>query len=668
MSALPPVVGINFGNSYASIAVFTKENVAECIANQDGERQIACAIAFIGQEVYIGNQAKPHLVKNAKSTLLGFRDLLGISYDEIPSHLGGSLVQHPDDPSIPAWKLEVLQPPPRPLPPLSNSTHANTPSASAQHSALATPASEPVPVTRYITALEASTLFLHSLAQSAEDFLGNPLTGAVITVPSSFTPKQRSALLQAAKDASIPVLQLLDESGAAALTTLSPTWCAADPLPGNRTQLLIDVGHSSTTITLLVLREGLIIPLASSTHPIGGHTVDELLLKHFCTEFTKKTKTPLNPKDTSDTRSIQKLLLALEHTKRTISASPTAASLSIESLKSGIDFTSTINRLRFDLLARPFYAALSTAVQELLSSTQQTATDPITIDEIVYVGGTASLPGLDEHLSVSSGFREDAETAFKRGEVVGGGVGDPTTILSRGCTYQALLVSELAEDQERNGNKDVLEGIQREEKKNVQATVTSRTIGLVFPKNIDALTAAGNGDAAHPDSLTDELTRSAGGSYVPLILKETPLPARRTFNLLLILPPNYSSPLSGGEGGKKSVLIELWEVEEGIKIEKRKPSKELPDDDEDSETVKDGGDEDEEEEEEVKHAVINKLALVGVLEVPVKEPPKATGKKAQEAKDREQVLISIKAVRSIDGGLVVEACHVEGGAKVVLQA
>jgi len=51
MSALPPVVGINLGNSYASIAVFTKERVAECIANQDGERQIACAIAFIGQEV-----------------------------------------------------------------------------------------------------------------------------------------------------------------------------------------------------------------------------------------------------------------------------------------------------------------------------------------------------------------------------------------------------------------------------------------------------------------------------------------------------------------------------------------------------------------------------------------------------------------------------------------
>lgn len=55
-NAIPPVVGINYGNSYASIAVFTKEGaggggVAECIANEDGERQIACALSFNGEEI-----------------------------------------------------------------------------------------------------------------------------------------------------------------------------------------------------------------------------------------------------------------------------------------------------------------------------------------------------------------------------------------------------------------------------------------------------------------------------------------------------------------------------------------------------------------------------------------------------------------------------------------
>ncbi|KAF8632368.1 hypothetical protein AX15_001903 [Amanita polypyramis BW_CC] len=659
MSALPPVVGINLGNSYASIAVFTKESVAECIANQDGERQIACAIALIGQEVYIGNQAKPHLVKNAKNTIQGFRDLLGIAYEDIPSQWNDTLVQHPDDPTIPAWKLEVLQPAPSPLP-TSVTSNPSGSHASPNPSALATPASEPVTVTRYITPLEATTLFLRSIAQSAEDFLGKQLTGVVITVPGFFTPRQRSALLQAAKDASVPVLQLLDEAGAAALTTLSPTWSPTQPLPQDRVQVLIDVGHSSTTLTLLALRAGLIIPLASTTHPIGGHTLDQLLLKHFSTEFTKKTKTSLDPKDPSDRRSTQKLLLALEHTKRTISASPTAASLSIESLKAGIDFTTTINRLRFDLLARPFYTSVSSAVASLLASTEP-PTDATTIDEIVYVGGTASLPGLDEHLIVACGFREDVEEAFKRGDVVGGGVGDPTTVLSRGCAYQALLVNGLAQSE---GEKDLLaafeESPSQEEKKNKlrEVSATSRTIALVFPSGV---TGEENGSADPDRSFVDELTKSAGGTYVSLIPKETPLPARRVLDLVLTLPPDYPSQPNGG----KKVVIEVWEVEESVKIEKRKPGKEIDEDEGDGEDEE----EEEEEEEEVKHQIVNKLVLLGVLEVPVKPPAAAKGKKGKPVQPGGEVRVQVKAERRLEGELVVEGVQdgAEGAVRVAVQ-
>ena len=588
---------------------------------------------------YIGNQAKAHLVKNAKNTIQGFRELLGLSYAELPSRLSSTLVQHPDDPSVPAWKLEVLQPVPSPLP-QSVTSHPSTARASPNPSALATPASEPLSGTRYVTPLEATTLFLRSLAQSAEDFLGKPLTGAVVTVPSHFTPSQRSALLQAAKNASVPVLQLLDEAGAAALTTLSPTWSPSDPaLPQDRTQLYIDVGHSSTTLTLVSLRAGLIVPLSSSTHPIGGHTLDALLLKHFCTEFTKKTKTPLDAKDPSDARSVQKLLLALEHTKRTISASPAAASLSIESLKDGIDFTTTINRMRFDLLARPFYTSVSAAVMGLLTGgSRGSVVGATAVDEIVYVGGTASLPGLDEHLVMACGFKEEVEDAFKRGDVVGGGVGDPTTILSRGCAYQALLVSELV------GEKDLLRAFEEEagEAGKRGVSVTSRTVGMIFPS------AAGveNGTANPDRSLVDELTKSAGGTYVPLILKETPLPARRVLDLTLIVPPDYASPTEG----EKKIIMELWEVEEGVKVEKRKPLKEIDEDEEE-----------EEEEEEVKHDIVNKLSLLGVLEVPVRQEK---GKRSKPGGDA--VRVQVSAIRSLEGGLVIEAGQA-GVGKAVLQ-
>lgn len=598
---------------------------------------------------YIGNQAKAHLVKNAKNTIQGFRELLGLSYADLPSRLTGTLVQHPDDPSAPAWKLEVLQPVPSPLP-QSMTSHPSTARASPNPSALATPASEPLSGTRYVTPLEATTLFLRSLAQSAEDFLGKPLTGAVVTVPSHFTPPQRLALLQAAKNASVPVLQLLDEAGAAALTTLSPTWSPSDALPQDRTQLIIDVGHSSTTLTLVALRGGLIVPLSSSTHAIGGHTLDALLLKHFCTEFTKKTKTALDPKAPSDARSVQKLLLALEHTKRTISASPAAASLSIESLKDGIDFTTTINRMRFDLLARPFYTAVSAAVTALLGGSQP-PTDATAVDEIVYVGGTASLPGLDEHLVIACGFKEEVEDAFKRGDVVGGGVGDPTTILSRGCAYQALLVNELVEEVGEGRERDLLQAF--EEKGDVGArgklggvSLTSRTVGLVFPS------AAGveNGTANPGKSLVDELTKSAGGTYVPLILKETPLPARRVLDLTLIIPPDYASQSEG----EKKIVMELWEVEEGVKVERRKPLREIDEDEADEE-------DEEEEEEEVKHDIVNKVSLLGVLEVPVRQEKGKKGKPGGDA-----VRVQVSGIRSLEGGLVVEAGQA-GLGKAVLQ-
>ncbi|KAG8686391.1 Hsp70 protein that interacts with Zuo1p [Ceratobasidium sp. 394] len=73
----PAVIGINFGNAYASIAVINNEGQADCIANEDGERQIAAAVSYFGLEEYIGNQAKPQLVKNSQNTITNFRNQLG---------------------------------------------------------------------------------------------------------------------------------------------------------------------------------------------------------------------------------------------------------------------------------------------------------------------------------------------------------------------------------------------------------------------------------------------------------------------------------------------------------------------------------------------------------------------------------------------------------------
>ncbi|THU93426.1 actin-like ATPase domain-containing protein [Dendrothele bispora CBS 962.96] len=594
-STIPAVVGINFGNSFASIAVFTKEGLAECIANEDGERQIACAVSFFGEEMYIGNQAKNQLVKNSKNTIVGFRNLLGKKFSEIPQSqatTSAPVIQHPDIPDEPAYKVEVLQPAPSPLP----TSNVNTPAASSAP----TPRSEPIPTQRILSVSEVTVIFLKSLLQSAQDFLGKPIQGAVITVPSHFTDVQKDALEKAASEAGVKVYQLLEEAAAVASTTTTEAW--SPNLSTDRTQLVVDVGASSLHLSLLSLRQGLAHVLASHSQEndptVGGDAIDSKLITFFANEFTKKTKTPLSvcqptPASTADARAEAKLRLAVEHTKRTLSASPGAATCSVESLKDGLDFTGSVNRMRFDMLARPIYTSISSSISQLL---EKANVDPTQVDEIVYVGGTTCLPGLDEHICLDGGFSEGINTPFTMGTVVGGGIGDPATVLARGCALQAALIESLlssSSDQE----KELLKAFNRTTELS-EAKVTSKTLGLLFPDGEERL----EGD-------------NLGGTFVPVILKETTLPARRSITFDVQLSDE-----------SKRFAFELWEVSEGIRVEKVKPPKvELSDAEEDEE-------EEEEEEIETKHKTISKETLLGAAEGEAKLGIQAKGGSASANK------------------------------------
>ncbi|KAI6157201.1 Hsp70 protein-domain-containing protein [Pisolithus tinctorius] len=541
-SVMPPIVGINFGNSFASIAVLVKEGVAECIANEDGERQIACAIAFQGEELYIGNPAKHQLVKNSQNTITGFRNLLGKKFSEVPQatlSVSAPVIQHPTLPDTPAYKVKVLQPAPSPLP----VTATNTPAASR----IATPRSEPVEVERFLTVSEVTTIFLGSLLKSAEDFLGHRVLGAVIGVPPWFDDVQRNALAKAAEDAGIHVLQLLDDIGAVTVCTSTGT----DDVPNDRTQLVVDLGASSLELSLLSVKEGLACSLATlSDNSVGGDEIDSKLIKYFAKEFTKKTKTPLTvapATDLQDKRAEAKLRLAVEHTKRTLSASPGAATCSVESLKDGLDYTGSINRLRFDMEVRSIYNKVYDRAKEVVARAEM---DLFDVDEIVYIGGSACLPGLDETLS--QGFSESVITPFKAGTVVGGGVGDPTTILARGCALQAQLLFTLSRH-----FADLPTAFNRGSEL-ISTTATTRTIGLLVPR--------------------EEAEGSMGGIWIPLVLKETPLPCRRKLSFQVDVPEPDSK-----------VGFEVWEVKEGVKIDHLplpKLEDEEPNEDEEFEEVK----------------------------------------------------------------------------------
>lgn len=517
------------------------------------------------------------------------------------------IIQHPEKADEPAYKVAVLQPAPKPLPTSAVTSTVNTPAASK----FGTPRSEPTPAERYLTVSEVNTIFIKSLIQSAEGFLGKKIEGVVIAVPAWFEEVQREGLVKAAEDAGVIVLQLIDDIAAASLQSI--TTPAFPDLKQDRTQLVVDLGSSALSLSILSIRHGLVYSLASSSDPtIGADLIDDKLIKFFAKEFTKKTKVPLSlPVTTSssaaDKRAEAKLRLAIEHTKRTISASPGAATCSVESLKEGYDLSGTINRMRFDMEAREVYTKIADSTKKLAADA---GLDLYDIDEIIYAGGTGCLPGLDETV-LGVGFNEETViTPFSGGTAVGGGASDPTTILAKGAVLQAKLLAEIA------GDENLLPAFGTEAEL-TKVKSTSKTLGLVFPE-----------EGAEEGGL--------GGQWIPAILKETALPARRiiTFDVDL------------GESNSEKIGFEVWEVKESVKVELVK----VP--------PLDGEDEEEElEETEEKEKLIEKdgVALTSIV-VPVKNGKKGKG--------RWKTKVGVQFVVEEDGKVDITAWEVDGGDKV----
>lgn len=511
------------------------------------------------------------------------------------------VIQHPDQPDVPAYKVSILQPAPAPMPIPKSS--ANTPAASN----VATPRSEPTLAERVLTVSEVNSMFLKSLVQSAQDFLGKDVDGAVISVPSWFDDSARAALEVAAEDAGIKVLQLLDEAGAASVVSVSTPSEGVHP---DRTTLVVDVGQSSTSLSVLSIRHGLVSCLASTQdHTVGGEQIDEKLVKFFAKEFTKKTKTPLTvcpATEKADQRAEAKLRIAIEHTKRALSASTGLATCSVESLKDGVDFTSSINSLRFNLEVTTVYNKICAAAKNLLESIGH---DPIHVDEIMYVGGTGALPGLDEAFHLI--FAEEVVTPFTAGTVFGGGVGDPTSIIARGCVMQARLLAEIPADEV------ALKEAFKRGSEHVSAKSTSKALGLIFPEE----TATGD-------------SGDLGGQWVVGVPKDTPVPYRRIVQ--------FNADL-GDHDEEKKVGFELWEVTEGVKVEMVKLARAEDDDDE------------EEEEEEEKEKTVEKETHLASLSL--------SAQHAKKEKGRWKTRVEVRLVVGNNGEVVVTAREVHKGGK-----
>ncbi|WEW60521.1 Hsp70 protein that interacts with Zuo1p [Emydomyces testavorans] len=424
-----------------------------------------------------------------------------------------------------------------------------------------------------VTVSEITTRHLRRLKQSASDFLGKDVNAAVVTVPTDFTEAQRTALQAAAKEAGIDVLQFIHEPVAALL--------AYDARPESQVKdklvVVADFGGTRSDIAVIASRGGMYTILATVHDPeLGGAQLDQILIDHFAKEFIKKHKT--DPRENE--RSLAKLKLEAEITKKALSLGSNAA-LSIESLANGIDFGSTVNRTRYELLSGKVFASFTQLIERAVEKAEL---DVLDIDEVILCGGTSHTPKIAR--LVQSLFSPSTTVLSPSTSPT---AINPSDLAARGAAIQASLIEEF--------EKDDIE----------QSTHPMVTVAPHLEKAIGVQLVSADQSA------------ESTAIFKPLLNAETALPARRT--------AQYSAPKDGGD-----VLVRVCEGTREIKVTKPEPKAKSksaePKNEEDSDF--DSDEDSEEEEEHVRDIIWN-----------VSKPIAEFAVKGVKAKGKVEVMISV---------------------------
>ena len=226
------------------------------------------------------------------------------------------------------------------------------------------------------------------MKEVAETKLGKKVKKAVVTVPAYFNDNQRQATKDAGAIADLQVLRIINEPTAAAIAY----GLGSGKSDKEKNVLIYDLGGGTFDVSVLNIQGGVFTVKATNgdTH-LGGQDFDTNLLDHFKKEFQKKTKKDLS----GDPRALRRLRTACERAKRTLSGG-TQATVEIDSLFDGEDFTSNITRARFEDLNAKAFAGTMIPVQKVL---EDAALDKSKIEDIVLVGGSTRIPKIQKLLS-----------------------------------------------------------------------------------------------------------------------------------------------------------------------------------------------------------------------------------------------------------------------------
>jgi len=340
------IVGIDLGTTNSVVAIHEGKET-KVIVNVEGSRLTPSVVAFTDDGRLVGRPAKAQAVTNPKRTIYSIKRFMGRRHREVESEeklVPYKIVGGTED----LVKAEIdgkqYYPP------------------------------------------EISAMVLQDLKKSAEAYLGEPVTEAVITVPAYFNDSQRQATKEAGKIAGLEVKRILNEPTAAALAY------GLDKKK-NEKIAIFDLGGGTFDISILDVGDGVFQVLATNgdTH-LGGDDWDRMLVDFVADEFKKSNGSDLR----QDPMALQRLTEACEKAKCDLSTLPqTTINLPYVTAVNGVPkhLTQTISRAKFESLCEPLFERLRAPVLQALKDASMS---PSEIDEVVLVGGSTRMPRAQE--------------------------------------------------------------------------------------------------------------------------------------------------------------------------------------------------------------------------------------------------------------------------------
>ena len=325
------IIGIDLGTTNSCVSVL-EGGEAKVISNPEGNRTTPSVVAFKGDEIQVGEVAKRQAITNPNTVI------------SIKRHMGTD------------YKVEV-----------------NGKKYSPQ---------------------EISAMILQNLKATAESYLGEKVTKAVITVPAYFNDAQRQATKDAGKIAGLEVERIINEPTAAALAY------GLDKTDIDQKVLVFDLGGGTFDVSILELGDGVFEVLATSgDNLLGGDDFDQAIIDYLVEEFKKEQGIDLS----KDKMAMQRLKDAAEKAKKDLSG-VTSTQISLPFISAGesgpVHLENTLTRAKFDELTRHLVERTLVPTRQALKDAGLTPSD---IDQVILVGGSTRIPAVQEAIKKEMG-------------------------------------------------------------------------------------------------------------------------------------------------------------------------------------------------------------------------------------------------------------------------